>query len=93
MKYHFPYFVYVENIFHEQNKYPKYATKRVNSGAAIQNMIHDIEDSDIGAKLNPNLLSDPNLNFNILHDHIAQMKSKHLLYKLEKFHRHKHKKN
>ena len=51
---HFPYFVYVENIFHKQNKYPKYAKKRVNSGAAIQTMIHDIEDSDLGAKLNPN---------------------------------------
>ena len=56
-------------------------------------MIHDKEDLDIGAKLNPNLISDPNLNYDILHDHIAQMKSKHLPYKLEKFHRHKHKKN
>ena len=52
-----------------------------------------MEDLDMGAKLKPNLLSDPNLNYDILHDHIAQMKSKHLPYKLEKFHRHKHKKN
>ena len=32
---HFPYFVYVENIFHKQIKSPKYVKKRVNSRAAI----------------------------------------------------------
>ena len=86
---HFLYLVYVENIFHKQTKSPKYHKKRVNSGAAIQNMIHVMEDLDIGAKLNPNPLSGPNLNYDILHDHIAQMKIKHLPYKLEKFHKYK----
>ena len=56
-------------------------------------MIHDMEDLDIGAKLNPNILSNPNVNYDLLHDHIAQIKSTHLPYKLEKFHRHKHTKN
>ena len=79
--------------FHKKTTSSKYVKKRVNSGAAIQNMIPDMEDLDIGAKLNPNILSDPNLNGDLLHDHIAQMKSKHLPYKLEKFQRHKHKKH
>ena len=48
---------------------------------------------DISKKLNNDLSSDPNSNYDILHDHIAQMKDKHLPYKFEKFHKHKHKNN
>ena len=37
--------------------------------------------------------TDPNLNYNILHDHITKMKEKHLPFKFEKFNKHKHKNN
>ena len=44
---HFSYFVYVQKTFYKQTKSPKYVKKRVNSDAAIQIMIHDMEDLDI----------------------------------------------
>ena len=41
--------------------------------------------------MNNDLSSDPNLIYDILHDHITEMKSKHLPFKFEKIHKHKHK--
>ena len=46
---------------------------------------------DISWEMNNDLSSDPNLNYDILHDHITKMKNKHLPFKFEKFHKHKHK--
>ena len=48
---------------------------------------------DIRSKMNNDLSSDPNLNYDILHDHLTIMKDKHLPYKFEKFNKHKHKNN
>ena len=56
-------------------------------------MLTDMNEYDISKKLNNDLSSDPNSNYDILHDHIAQMKDKHLPYKFEKFNKHKHKNN
>ena len=48
---------------------------------------------DISSNMNHDLSTDPNLNYNILHDHITKMKEKHLPFKFEKFNKHKHKNN
>ena len=48
---------------------------------------------DIRSKMNNDLSSDPNSNYDILHDHLTIMKDKHLPYKFEKFNKHKHKNN
>ena len=48
---------------------------------------------DIRCKMNNDLSSDPNLNYDILHDHLTIMKDKHFPYKFEKFNKHKHKNN
>ena len=54
-------------------------------------MVTDMNACDISKNMNDDLSSDPNLNYNILHDDITEMKKKHLPYKFEKFHIHKHK--
>ena len=56
-------------------------------------MLNDMNQYDISRKLTNHLSSDPNFNYETLHDHIAKMKDKHLPYKFEKFHKHKHKSN
>ena len=75
---HFPYFISL-NVCLNTTKPPRLVKKRINS--------------DISKNMNTDLSSDPNLNYNILHDHITEMKKKHLPYKFEKFHKHKHKNN
>ena len=56
-------------------------------------MVTDMKDCDISKIMNKDLSSDPNLNYDILHDHITKMKNKHQPFKFEKIHKHKHKKN
>ena len=52
-------------------------------------MLNDMNQYAINLKLTNDLSSDPNFNYETLHDHIAKMKDKHLPYK---FHKHKQKK-
>ena len=54
-------------------------------------MLTDMTECNISREMNNDLSSDPNLNYDILHDHITRMKNKHLPFKFEKFHKHKHK--
>ena len=54
-------------------------------------MLTDMTECDISRAMNNDLSSDPNLNYDVLHDHITKMKNKHLPFKFEKFHKHKHK--
>ena len=56
-------------------------------------MVTDMNSCDISTNMNNDLSSDPNLNYNILHDHITDLKKKHLSYKFEKFHKHKQNNN
>ena len=74
-------------------KPPRLVKKRWNSSKAVQDMLTDMTECDIRSKMNNDLSSDPNLNFDILHDNLTIMKDKHLPYKSEKFNKHKHKNN
>ena len=56
-------------------------------------MSTDITECDLSRDMNNDLSSDPNLNYDIPHDHITKMKNKHLSFQFEKFHKHKHKKS
>ena len=89
---HYPDFISFD-VCHNLNKPPRHVKKRVNSAKAIQNMVTDMKDCDISKIMNKDLSSDPTLNYAIPHDHITKMKNKHLPFKFEKFHKHKHKKN
>ena len=87
---HYPYFISFD-IYQKPNKPPKLVKKRIYSDKAIQDMLTDMTECDISREMNNDLSSDPNLNYDILHDHITKMKNKHLPFKFEKFHKHKHK--
>ena len=89
---HYPYFIFV-NVCQKVNKPPRRVKKRLDSDKAIEDMLTEMNECDISKKLNNDLSSDPNSNYDILHDHITQMKDKHLPYKFEKFNKHKHKNN
>ena len=78
-------------MYQNPNKPPKPVMKRINSNKAIQDMLTDMTECDISREMNNDLSSDPNLNYDILHDHITKIKNKHLPFKFEKFHKHKHK--
>ena len=73
---HFPYFISL-NACLNTTKPPRLVKKRINRDKAIQNMVTDMNACDISKKYNNDLSSDPNLNYNILHDHITEMKKKH----------------
>ena len=79
------------DIYQKPNKPPKLVKKRINSDKAIQDMLTDMTECNISREMNNDLSSDPNLNYDILHDHLTKMKNKHLPFKFEKFHKHKHK--
>jgi hypothetical protein len=90
---HFPCFVSVR-----VNKKPtttprKYVKIQVNTPQAINNFISDLENSNIYNHLNHGLLSDPNQNYDKLHNKIAFLKEKHFPCKTVKFNKHKHKIN
>ena len=89
---HYPYFIFV-NVCQKANKPPRLVKKRLNSDKAIEDMLTDMNENDISKNLNDDLSSDPNSNYDILHDHIAQKKDKPLPYIFEKFHNDKHKNN
>ena len=89
---HYPYFISLDMSL-KSTKPPRLVKKRLNSSKAIQDMLTDMTECDIRSKMNNELSSDPNLNYDILHDHLTIMKDKHLPYKFEKFNKHKHKNN
>ena len=89
---HYPYFVSF-NVCHTPIKPPRLVKKRLNNDKAIQVMLNDMNQYDISRKMTNDLSSNPNVNYETLHDHIAKMKDKHLPYKFEKFHKHTHKNN
>ena len=56
-------------------------------------MRKNMEDTHIVNKFNSDLLTDPNQNYNILHDHLKSLKDKHMPDRYVKFHKHRHTKN
>ena len=71
---HYPFFVSF-NVCHTPNKPPRLVKKRLNSDKAIQDMLNDMNQYDISRKLTNDVSSDPNFNYETLHDHIAKMKA------------------
>ena len=74
-------------------KPPRLVKRHVNCDKTIQSMLNEMNACDISSNMNNDLSSDPNMNYDILHNHISNMKEKHLPFKFEKYHKHKHKNN
>ena len=87
---HQPYFTILKNINHKDHK-PKYTKIVKQDMESIQNFHGEIQNALDHANLNNDLDTDPNLNYNTLHEIIQQAKLKHMPIKLVKFNKYKHK--
>ena len=65
----------------------------INSQSARAAYLADLMNSNIISQLNQDPYCDPNVNYDILHKHITDLKDKHLPFKLVKFNKYKHKGN
>ena len=88
---HYPYFVSC-NLFanHSTMKRPKYIKKRVNDKLAYVSLLTDFCRSDIVNDMITDPYTDPNINYEILENHVTRLKNKHLPLKTVKLKKHKH---
>ena len=87
---HYPYFVSCNlSVNHSTRKRPKYIKKRVNDKLAYVSLLTDICQSDIVNDMITDPYTDPNINYEILENHVTRLKNKHLPLKTVKFNKHK----
>ena len=55
--------------------------QKINSGTAYNNLKQSLFVNDISAAMNTDPYCNPNINYDILHDHLTQMKNKYLPYR------------
>ena len=92
---HHPYFLSIcpsNKISVGMNK-KRYVKQRINSETAYTNLKQSLFENDVSAAINTDPYCNPNINYDILHDHLTQMKSKHLPYRYVKFDKYRHKGN
>ncbi len=87
---HQPYFTILKNINHKDHK-PKYIKIAKQDMESIETFHDEIQNALNHTNLNRNLDTDPNLNYNSLHEIIQQTKLKHMPIKPVKLDKHKHK--
>ena len=68
----------------------KYIKIDVTNENSIDKFIKEVFDADIHSKLEPNLNTDPNHNYEILAKHLQLAKNKHIPQKIKKFNKRKH---
>ena len=90
---HYPYFICLDNLSNKQTKPPRRVKQKINCTKAMEDMRKDMLNTNIVNKFNSDLLTDPNQNYNILHEHLKSLKDKHMPDRYVKFHKHRHKKN
>ena len=87
---HYPYFLSLR-LHNVTNKKDFYVKKRINSKEAHESLLRDIRESNIISQLDRNPYCDPNVNYNVLHNHLVKLKDKHMPFKLVKFNKYRHK--
>ena len=90
---HFPYFLSLDNMSIKNIKPPKRVKQTINNHEAMENMLDYMKSNDIYDKLKTNLLEDPNISYDILHEYMKNTKEIFFPNKYVKFHKHRHKKN
>ena len=89
---HQPYSIFLD-IDTRHAKPPRYVEIQSESPKALDDFYKEIAESDIFSKLNTNVLSDPNINYNTMHKIIYDARKKHIPNKIMKFNRYRHKKS
>ena len=91
---HYPYFLSLnrsKNRGHEPSS--RYVRQRVNTESGRNAFLAELMISDITSRLIPDPYCDPNINCDMLHKHLTDLKDKLLPYRLVKFNKYKHKGN
>ena len=84
------YFCIMNDIFLNIKTAQKYIKIEVSNQNNIDKFVREFSDADIYSKLEPNLNTDPNHNYEILAKHLQLAKSKHIPQKIKKFNKRKH---
>ena len=87
---HFAMFACID-AFININHQSKYITVQENSSVAVESFVQSVHNSIINEQFNSDLTTDPNLNYNKLHDIIIDCKQRHLPLKRKRFNKYKHK--
>ena len=87
---HQMYFCIMNDIFLNIKTAQKYIKIEVSNQNNIDKFVREVSDADIYSKLEPNLNTDPNHNYEILAKHLQLAKSKHIPQKTKKFNKRKH---
>ena len=80
----------MNDIFLNIKTAQKYIKIEVSNQNNIDKFVREVSDADIYSKLEPNLNTDPNNNYEILEKHLQLAKSKHIPQKNKKFNKRKH---
>ena len=70
-----------------------YVKQRINSETAYTYLKQSLLENDISAAMNTDPYYNPNINYDILQDHLTQRKNKHLPYRNVKFDKYRNKVN
>ena len=89
---HLPCIISIKTL-QSKHRHPKFVTIRTNSREAIAKFKNEIEISNLSRRLNPNLMTDPNLTYIILEDAILSARDKHMPKRNVRFNKYKHKMN
>ena len=89
---HQPYFVLLD-IALTKIPNPNLIKIHLENDEAINKFINEISSADLYNKLDKSQTAYPNVSYNIIHDEIEKAKNKHMLCKLVKFNKYKHKKS
>ena len=92
---HHPYFLSIcpsNKISVGMNK-KGHVKQRINSETAYNNLKQSLFENDISDAINTDPYCNPNINYDILHDHLTQMKNKYLPYRYVNFNKYRHKGN
>ena len=84
------YFCIMKDNFLNIKTAQKYIKIEVSNQNNIDKFVREVSDADIYSKLEPNLNTDPNHNYEILAKHLQLAKSKHIPQKTKKFNKRKH---
>ena len=89
---HFPYFISLA-YSKSGKRTDKYIEVKQTSHVSINNFKNEIADSDIYSEINRDIDSDPNINYDIIHNILKSATKQHLAPKIVKFNKRRHKKS
>ena len=89
---HFPYFISLA-YSKSGKRTDKYIEVKQTSHVSINNFKSEIANSDIYSKMNKDIDSDPNINYDIIHNILKSATKQHLAPKIVKFNKRRHKKS